>query len=51
MDSCNHKDSKVKFNNNKELISGIFKYINDKGQAIINCDNKYIEYNGPITIL
>jgi len=51
MDSCNHKDSKVKFINNKESISGIFKYINDKGQAVINCNNKYIKYNGAITIV
>ena len=51
MNSCNHKNSKVKFIDNKESISGIFKHINDKGQAIINCDNKCIEYNGAITIV
>ena len=40
-----------KFIDNKESIRGIFKRINDRGQAIINCDNKDIEYNGAITIV
>jgi len=51
MDSCNHKNIKVEFFNNKQPINGIFKYINEKGQAIINYNNENIHYDGEISIV
>ena len=51
MDYCNHKNIPVEFLNNQQPISGIFKYINDKGQAVINYNNKDIQYEGAINII
>ena len=51
MNHCSHKDKKVEFINNQNSISGIFKNINQKGQAVINYNNKYIEYDGVINII
>ena len=51
MDSCNHKNIRVEFFNNKQPINGIFKYINEKGQAIINYNNENIHYDGAISIV
>ena len=51
MDSCNHKNIRVEFFNNKQPINGIFKHINERGQAIINYNNKDIEYDGAINIV
>jgi len=51
MHSCYHKNSEVSFKYNNKSVKGIFKYINDKGQAVINLNNKYIQYDGAINIL
>jgi len=51
MNNCSHKDEKVQFLNNQKLIKGVFKYINQKGQAVINYNNEYIEYDGAINIV
>ena len=51
MDCCNHKNKKIHFSNNKELVTGVFKYINDKGQAVIKYNNEYIAYDGAIQIV
>ena len=51
MDYCSHKDAKVEFLNNNKSINGIFKCINQKGQAVINYNNEYIEYDGAINIV
>ena len=51
MDNCSHKDAKVEFLNNNKLINGTFKCINQKGQAVINYNNEYIEYDGAINIV
>jgi len=51
MDSCSHKNIKVEFFNNKQPVNGIFKYINEKGEAIINYNNQNIQYDGAINIV
>ena len=51
MSHCSHKNKKVEFVNNHNSISGIFKDLNQKGQAIIYSNNKYIEYDGVIHIV
>ena len=51
MRGCCHKNTEVSFNYNNKLVSGIFKYINEKGRAVINLNNKYIQYDGAINIL
>ena len=37
---CAHINKKIKFHRNKNLVSGIFKGLNDNGQAIIKMKNK-----------
>ena len=51
MTACHHKNIRVEFFNNKQPINGIFKHINERGQAIIHYNNKDIEYDGAINIL
>jgi len=51
MSSCNHINKNVKFKYQDHLISGIFKLINNKGQAVISHNKKYLEYDGAISIL
>jgi len=51
MDSCSHKNIRVEFFNNKKPIDGVFKYINEKGQAVINYNNEDIHYDGAINIV
>ena len=48
---CNHINKKVSFNINKKKMQGIFKGINNKGQAIIKKGDETIIYNNPITTL
>jgi len=49
--NCSHLEKKITFNYNNKLTTGIFKTINQDGQAIIENDLKPIEYNGAIDIL
>ena len=51
MNSCYHKNTEICFNYNNQSAKGIFKHINDEGQAVINFNNKYIKYDGAINIL
>lgn len=51
MEYCIHKNKPISFNKNNETITGIFKYINEFGQAVINNDNDYINHDGAITLL
>ena len=48
---CNHINKKVSFNISNKKMQGIFKGINNKGQAIIEKGDETITYNNPITIL
>ena len=51
MNYCSHKNAKVEFLYNNKSINGTFKCINQKGQAVINYNNEYIEYDGAINIV
>ena len=51
MENCMHKNKQITFKKNNKIITGIFKYINEFGQAVINHDNNYINYDGAITLL
>jgi len=51
MENCMHKNKQITFKKNNKTITGIFKYINEFGQAVINQDNDYINYDGAITVL
>ena len=48
---CCHINSEVSFTYNAKKVTGIFKYINEQGQAVISLDNEYINFNGAIKIL
>ena len=48
---CNHINKKVSFNIDNKKMQGIFKGVNNTGQAIIKKDNETITYDNPITIL
>jgi len=37
---CDHINKEIKFHQNNNIVSGIFKGINEKGQAIINIKNQ-----------
>ena len=37
---CNHINKKIKFHQDNNIVSGIFKGINQNGQAIININNQ-----------
>ena len=49
--NCSHLEKKITFNYNNKLTTGIFKTINQNGQAIIQNDLESIDYNGAIEIL
>ena len=51
MDYCNHKNKEIQFMNNNKLVRGMFKYINDKGQAVVKYNNEYIAYDGAMQIV
>ena len=51
MESCSHINKTIEFNKDNKKISGIFKGINNEGQALIEVRNKIIHYNQPITII
>jgi BirA family biotin operon repressor/biotin-[acetyl-CoA-carboxylase] ligase len=51
MNYCIHINQDVEFKYKGEKVNGIFKLINNKGQAVIKHNNNYIEYDGAITIL
>ena len=51
MESCSHINKTIEFNKDNKKISGIFKGINNEGQALIEVKNKIIHYNQPITII
>ena len=48
---CMHKNLQVKFQYQNNTITGIFKGLNNNGQAIIDCNNETITYNGAINLL
>ena len=48
---CNHINKKVSFNISNKKMHGIFKGINNKGQAIIEKGDETIIYNNPISII
>tara|TARA_Y100000588_G_scaffold392436_1_gene504377 strand:- start:282 stop:1046 length:765 start_codon:yes stop_codon:yes gene_type:complete len=51
MNYCMHINKPIKFKNENHVVNGIFKMINDKGQAVILHDKEYIEYNGAIRLV
>ena len=48
MENCNHVNEEIFISHNEKIINGNFKKINDKGQAIVNYNNKDIVFNGAI---
>ena len=48
MQYCSHINKKIKFKHNDLVIEGVFRKLNQYGQAIIELDNKLIIYNGAI---
>ena len=48
MNHCCHINKKIKFKYNNMVIEGIFKKLNQYGQAIIAFNNELIIYNGAI---
>ncbi len=51
MEYCIHKNKPISFYQNKVVVNGIFKYINEFGQAVINHNNDYITCDGAINVL
>jgi len=49
--NCNHLNQEINFYYNNKLISGIFKSINNNGQAVIQNSFKSINYNGAIELV
>ena len=48
---CCHNNSIVTFNYQNKQVEGVFKYINEKGQAVINLNKEYINFDGEINVL
>lgn len=48
INNCCHIDKKINFNYKNQSVEGIFKDINNNGQAIIQYNNKFILYGGAI---
>lgn len=48
---CNHINHNVLFKHNKQKTEGLFKSINNNGQAIIEFKNKPLSYDGAIEYL
>ena len=51
MSSCMHINKPIAFKYNSSIVNGIFKFINDRGQAIIAHNQEYIEYDGAIKLV
>jgi len=51
MNFCMHINKPIEFKNQDTTINGIFKFINDKGQAIISHNKEYIKYDGAIRLV
>ena len=51
IEHCSHINKKVSFNISNKKMQGIFKGINNKGQAIIEKGDETITYNNPISII
>ena len=49
--SCMHRNKQITFTKNQKRVTGVFKYINDTGQAVIKHNNNYINYDGAINLL
>ncbi len=49
--NCIHINENICFKYQNKMISGIFKKINLKGQAVIEYENKHITYDGPIDFI
>ena len=50
-ENCIHINENICFKYQNKMISGIFKKINLKGQAVIEYENKHITYDGPIDFI
>jgi len=48
LDNCVHLDMKVQFHKNNEIISGVFKSIDNNGNAIIDVDNKIKSFSSGV---
>ena len=44
-------NQQISFRKNNKPIKGVFKTINELGQAVINNNNDYMHYDGAITVL
>ena len=51
MENCIHINQQISFSENNKPINGVFKTINEFGQAVINNNNDYMNYDGAITVL
>ena len=51
IDNCIHINKQVSFSKNNKPINGVFKTINEFGQAVINNNNDYMNYDGAIRVL
>jgi len=51
MENCVHINQQISFRKNNKPIKGVFKTINELGQAVINNNNDYMHYVGAITVL
>jgi len=51
MENCMHINQQISFSENNKPINGVFKTINEFGQAVINYNNDDINYDGAITVL
>ena len=51
MKYCSHINKKISFYYNNKLTSGIFKTINQNGEAVIKNQSKLINYSGQIILL
>jgi len=49
--NCSHINQNVEFKYKGQYTTGMFKTINDKGQAVIKCNSKEIEFDGAIQLL
>ena len=49
--NCIHINQQISFSENNKPIKGVFKTINEFGQAVINNNNNNMHYDGAITVL
>lgn len=49
--SCMHINSNITFKDGEKIVTGVFKHINEKGEAVILHNNNNIAYSGMINLL